>query len=418
MRVIALTVGRNEGEAIAAGADAYILKGKGLDLLCTHIASQLRSLTLPLYEETQREELTISLGSDRRVQLTSRGRSSYYKLIDGHYPESLLGYALYDGAIGGERWRVVTKWVGESIYQQLFVQLVGVEGQYRESLSRGAPLSLRFASNMKMLAVPLEFAYDGGGTDGGDHLILRHPVSRLIEGIAGGESLSPALLNSRHVAAQDLRVLLVASNTYPPLPGADEEILALDALFRTWREQYCYPIQWDVIPSSRATARHVRDVISPKNGRGYDIVHYAGHGHFDRNRYEDSCLYFWSEPDCKGTIQKMKLPELNLTFRNSGVKFFYASCCLGTRLAENGPRPNDDYLGIAESVVRAGVPTVLGFREPLSDEHAIRFAVEFYQVLGDCGEIDIAVWKARLELAGIARDDSTWITPILIHQRQ
>jgi hypothetical protein len=39
----------------------------------------------------------------------------------------------------------------------------------------------------------------------------------------------------------------------------------------------------------------------------------------------------------------------------------------------------DDYLGVSESVVRAGVPAVVAFRQTLSDDGGVRFALEFYK---------------------------------------
>jgi CHAT domain-containing protein len=77
---------------------------------------------------------------------------------------------------------------------------------------------------------------------------------------------------------------------------------------------------------------------------------------------------------------------------------------------------DDDFLGIADAVVQAGVPSTLGFRWPVSDVGAPKLAKAFYGSLLRQGSPEIALWKARRELAGLGRDDPTWLSPILIHQ--
>ena len=77
---------------------------------------------------------------------------------------------------------------------------------------------------------------------------------------------------------------------------------------------------------------------------------------------------------------------------------------------------DDDFLGIADSLVQASVPAVLGYRWPVSDSGATTLALAFYKSLAKQGQIDTALLDARCKVAAQDRDDITWLSPILIMQ--
>ncbi|MCP4529548.1 MAG: CHAT domain-containing protein [Aestuariibacter sp.] len=91
------------------------------------------------------------------------------------------------------------------------------------------------------------------------------------------------------------------------------------------------------------------------------------------------------------------------------------SSCYGTASGDDAALLDDDFLGLADAVVQAGVPSVLGFRWPVSDDGARKLALAFYRSLLEQGSPEIALWSARCELS-IDRNDTTWLSPILIHQ--
>ena len=111
----------------------------------------------------------------------------------------------------------------------------------------------------------------------------------------------------------------------------------------------------------------------------------------------------------------MKATELKLLLEQSGARLVYLSCCYSTTAAGEVALLDDDFLGLADAAVQAGVPSVLGFRWPVADDGARRLALTFYQSLLDQGRPDVALFKARRELA-IDRNEPTWLSPILIHQ--
>ena len=100
------------------------------------------------------------------------------------------------------------------------------------------------------------------------------------------------------------------------------------------------------------------------------------------------------------------------------MKLAYLSCCLGSITGEAHQLYNDDFLGMAEALATAKVPTVLGFRWPVSDDGAIAMAMTFYNTFMEDFDPQRALWLARRSVTRgpNKRDDPTWASPILIHQ--
>jgi CHAT domain-containing protein len=105
-----------------------------------------------------------------------------------------------------------------------------------------------------------------------------------------------------------------------------------------------------------------------------------------------------------------------MLLRDSNVRFVYLSCCRGTTTSAAANLVDNDFLGIADGIIHAGVPAVLGFRWPVSDSGAKTLALEFYTSLAKQGQLDTALLDARREVATRNRDDITWLSPILIMQ--
>ncbi len=84
-----------------------------------------------------------------------------------------------------------------------------------------------------------------------------------------------------------------------------------------------------------------------------------------------------------------------------------------------GPREQlvrHDFLGLADAIVQAGVPAVLGFRWPVSDHAALEMCQAFYRSLAQHGEPDVALLDARRNVYRENADDPAWLSPILIVQ--
>jgi len=210
-----------------------------------------------------------------------------------------------------------------------------------------------------------------------------------------------------------LSILLISSSTPPRLPSIDREIQEIDALLKILFAKQGIAVQITRIPSERATYQRVRRELERCQ---YHIIHYAGHGSYDRVSPEKSSLLFWQKEYWRGKVMRISVSELNTLLGGSNTRFVYLSCCLGATTGDQKALLEDDFLGIADGLIRAKIPSVLGYRWPVSDSRAKEMALAFYSSLAKQGQIDTALLHARRVLAARNRDDITWLSPILIMQ--
>jgi len=189
----------------------------------------------------------------------------------------------------------------------------------------------------------------------------------------------------------------------------DEEVRILEGKIKGQKR---IPVYVTSIPTAQANYERIKSELSTTK---YDIIHYAGHGSYVASSPEESCLYFWRDEN-RSEIVKMTAAELKMLLEQSDARFIYLSSCYGSASGGSADLLDDDFLGLADAVIQAGVPSALGFRWPVSDIGAQGLASTFYQSLLEQGSPEIALWHARRELAAVGRNDPTWLSPILIHQ--
>ncbi len=303
-------------------------------------------------------------------------------------------------------WRALANDLGNDLWNEIFVGCNEVMSTYSEARVKSQRFSMSFETSRDGLGIPLEFVRLRNPEE---YLVLRHPIARLITGISPRrEAISPELL----ALTESLNILIIGSNTVPSIPGVDEEVRSLYQYLNSREIRDFIPVHVDLIPTERASFENICEALSMSK---YDIIHYAGHGTYDEQSPEDSCLFFWNENYKKGSIRRMTTIDLTDLLRTSKTRLLYLSCCFGTTSALDA-NPNDDFLGLADSAIQAGVPSVVGFRAPVSDYGAIELAKSFYKHLFERGRLDISLWEARRELARINKDDPAWLSPILISQ--
>lgn len=294
--------------------------------------------------------------------------------------------------------------IGCDLWRDIFVEHPEVSVAYTAAYTQGRNfLLLLFEAPREFLRLPLEFIRSENPTD---YLVLQHPVARFIcNAIPRQEALSGSILALK----EKLRILIIASNTPPWIDGVDAEARELHIYLQGHFQDF---VEARLIPTEEATYTRIREEI--RSGK-YDIIHYAGHGSYEASSPEESSLYFWAKENRQGEIVPMTAAELKILLSQSEARLVYLSSCYGTATGAPQTLLDDDFLGLADAVAQAGVPSVLGFRWPVSDEGARRLALAFYKSLLEQGSPEIALWNARCELA-VNRNDTTWLSPILIHQ--
>lgn len=267
-------------------------------------------------------------------------------------------------------------------------------------------LHLAFESNRDWAGLPLEFLYSD---QAGDYLSLLHPIIRQIRGVVTRRDPISAEFVKRLVNSEEkLRILLVVSNTLPQVDLIDEIGEKVSDLLSPvkWIETTC-------IRTEEATYQSVREMLRACK---YHVVHYIGHGDYQERSPEQSSLFFWEGKNRAGNVKAMTASELRLLLDNSDIRLFHLTACEGTHTGSAADLLDDDYLGLADAIIQSGVPSVLGYRWPVSAGSAKEMAIAFYRSFVRHGSPELALLDARRDIAMRNKDDLTWVSPILIVQ--
>lgn len=140
-----------------------------------------------------------------------------------------------------------------------------------------------------------------------------------------------------------------------------------------------------------------RDLPSTLGSFRPHLVHVAGHGGLDGLRV----------PDADGRTRQISSATLRMLLRN--VKSVQMVVLNGCELAAN----SDTQAGVATTLARVGIPTVVGMQFEISDAAAIAFAEGFYEALGWGWPAEEAVSWARSRMTYYAPDPDVmeWVTP-------
>lgn len=407
-------------EGFRRKADDYIKKPFDYAELVERARAVLRRATeLPFKEPEPGCTLTLSCEDRSLIGIKLSGAvDSRRRTLDPLHLD-VATYARKGSNMLYSDWYFQSQEVGRQLHDELFLRHREVADAYshaRGEAKKWSNLRLRFEAPRAYLGVPLETLYDREDR----HLALYHPLARVIDNITTrNRPLSPSFFNSLHKSGEELRVLLISSNTrhdsagLPPIPGVDREIRLLDDFIKQTFEARGIATRVVTLPTEQATYEAVKREL---RGCQYHIVHYAGHGIYDEDTPGNSVLLFWEQEGAGGEVRPVSAYELEKWLRDSSACFFYLSCCYGAATSGTIKLRDGNFLGIADSVVRAGVPAVLGYRWPVSDAGAARLAEEFYRSLGEQGQIDLALLRARNEVHTYDPADKAWLSPILVMQ--
>jgi CHAT domain-containing protein len=216
-----------------------------------------------------------------------------------------------------------------------------------------------------------------------------------------------------------LRALLIASDT-GGIPKVENEI---DDIYRILKRN---PKGLVTDVTILKTADATLETVCRELEQGpYHIVHYAGHGEFVAERTQHHRLLLKRARDVvrsggvpAGEPQSdfLEARQLKILWSVNRPSLFYMSACRGAAVGETQDLFNNDLLGLIDAAISAGVPSVVGFRWPVSDQGAYALSTVFYEELLKSGRPDHALRSARAKVYFKDRDDPAWLSSVLVMQ--
>ncbi len=196
-----------------------------------------------------------------------------------------------------------------------------------------------------------------------------------------------------------LRILAVGASPHGLQPlDLEEEMGRLEDLNRSSAEV-------EVRTLAHASAGAVREALA---GDTYNVLHFMGHGTFDRASGEGMLAFEGTGGSLdlvSGKAFATKLRDL----RSLGVVVLNA-CNTARARQQGGANP---FRGVATALVLGGVPAVVAMQRPISDRAAIGFSTAFYRHLARGDSIDEALTEGRQAIHSARPEEFEWATPVL-----
>jgi hypothetical protein len=269
---------------------------------------------------------------------------------------------------------------------------------------------VRFVTPRDCLRAPFEFLRIEQ-----DYLVLQYPVFRAISGAFNVKAgLSSEFIERLELSDEPLRVLLVASDPLGNIvKDVNQEVESIGQIYSDMQQALKVEIDLNILRAEGVTATWLKEALWKCP---YHIFHFAGHSSWNQANPEQSGLCM---KDDKGAKIMISADQLKAWAEDSELLFCFLSSCEGTQSAGERHLLGRDFLGLADALVQAGVPEVLGFRWQVTSKSALRFAQRFYRgLLGEARfNTETATFLARCQIAEQNRDDQTWLSPILIAQK-
>jgi hypothetical protein len=253
---------------------------------------------------------------------------------------------------------------------------------------RDLRLRLRLDAVPDLDPVPWEYLYD---STLGRFLTLSQetPVVRLLDSLE-----RPPVVQ----VEAPLRVLVMISSP------SDMPELAVER-----ERQLLVATTGDLVASGRLTITVLEDATLTGLQRAllddFHVFHFIGHGGFDQEAQEGVLVL---ERD-DGTAHRVSGARLGTLLHDARtMQLAVLNACEGARTSGR-----DAFSGVAQALVRQGLPAVVAMQTEISDRAALVFSHEFYYFLTRGLGIDAAICEVRKSMA-VSDEASEWGTAVLL----
>jgi tetratricopeptide (TPR) repeat protein len=282
--------------------------------------------------------------------------------------------------------------IGEQLYEAIFRGEIGTS--LRRSLDeahrqeKGLRIRLRLAEAPELNNLPWEYLYDRS-RDTFFALSSETPLVRYLDLPEPPSDLQ---------GEPKLRVLAVIASPagYPPL-DVEREWANLKIALHDLEANGQVAIDRLTPPSIEALQRQLLR-------QEYHILHFLGHGTFDAEA-NDSVLLLQDEASHPQVVTGQDFSTLLRDHRS--LRLALLNACEGAEAAVG-----DAYSGVAQRLVRDGIPAVIAMRTVISDKAGVALASSFYGALAEGAAVDTALAESRKALF-TGGFQTEWGTPVL-----
>jgi tetratricopeptide (TPR) repeat protein len=247
-------------------------------------------------------------------------------------------------------------------------------------------IRLRLSGCSELADLPWELLYDRDD-DWFLALSARTPVVRYVQ--------LPVQPRPLHVTLP-LRVLVIKSEPldYPQLDLGAEWTQVVGALGELVDREALAFTELAAATLSELRRALLRDT--------FHVLHYMGHGGFDQQR--GGVLLF---TDRAGRGLPVTAGDMGVLLRDhTSMRLAVLNACEAGRTD-----PADPFAGVADTLVRRGIPAVIAMQFEVSDDAAIEFAPALYGALAAGRPVDAALAEARKAMYTVSPLE--WATPVL-----
>jgi tetratricopeptide (TPR) repeat protein len=236
--------------------------------------------------------------------------------------------------------------------------------------------------------LPWEFLYNAQ-VDQFVALSMNTPIVRYIE---LPYSSQPLPLK----APMNILVMISSPEEYPPL-NVEEEWKRLSQALQPLIDSG----QVNLVRLDTATLSALQQYLRLNK---VHIFHFIGHGKYFEQQ-QDGMLLLEDEHGRGAPASGQRLGAI--LHDHNYLRLVVLNACEGARTSAEDP-----YAGVAQSLVRQGIPAVLANQFEIFENAAITLAQEFYRAVADGFPVDAALSEARKAIFA-SNNDVEWGTPVL-----
>jgi WD40 repeat protein len=278
---------------------------------------------------------------------------------------------------------------GGQLFQAAFSgsvrECLGLSRQVAES--KGAGLRIRLRLPGALANVPWEYLYDKG------HGFLGlSPGTALVRYVEMPKPARPFPISP------PLRILAMISapSDIVQLQGEEEWSKLNHALAAL--------VNRGMVQVDRLEVGTLAALQRPLRLHEYHVLHFIGHGGWDEEA-QDGALAL-EGPDLRARLVTGRDFWVMLEGYHS-LRLVVLNACEGARSARDDPLG-----GVAQALVRLGVPAVIAMQFEISDPAALVFSQSFYEAIADFLPVDVAMVEARKTMFAQG-NEVEWATPVL-----